>query len=170
MGQSTMSAALSRLRTLFQDELLVRVGRDYELTPLARQVLPQVQRTLPLIAQALGQEERFDPGTARRIFRLRLTDYAGVELRPLFALAQAAAPGLQTLADLVCGMVWGTLMRTRMQKQKQKTVTTTRARGIRCDQLNLTILGSGSHLRPQHPGSRPRSGLVTRVHSLVGYQ
>lgn len=95
VGQSTMSAALSRLRTLFQDELLVRVGRDYELTPLARQVLPQVQRTLPLIAQALGQEERFDPGTARRIFRLRLTDYAGVELRPLFALAQAAAPGIR---------------------------------------------------------------------------
>lgn len=95
VGQSTMSAALSRLRLLFEDELLVRVGRDYELTPLARAVLPQVQRTLPLVAQALGQEEQFDPETARRTFRLQLTDYAGVELRPLFALAQAAAPGIR---------------------------------------------------------------------------
>ena len=34
MGQSTMSSALARLRTVFQDELLVRIGRDYELTPL----------------------------------------------------------------------------------------------------------------------------------------
>lgn len=95
VGQSTMSTALSRLRVLFQDELLVRVGRDYELTPLARQLLPQVQRTLPMVAQALGQEDVFDPATSRRTFRLHLSDYAGVELRPLFRLAQAAAPGIR---------------------------------------------------------------------------
>lgn len=95
VGQSTMSTALSRLRVLFQDELLVRIGRDYELTPLARQLMPQVQRTLPMIAQALGQEEVFDPATSRRTFRLHLSDYAGVEMRPLFRLAQAAAPGIR---------------------------------------------------------------------------
>ena len=49
MGQSSMSSALSRLRLQFNDELLVRVGRDYELTPLARLLLPQLQLTLPLI-------------------------------------------------------------------------------------------------------------------------
>ncbi|GAA5026787.1 LysR family transcriptional regulator [Microbacterium fluvii] len=95
LGQSTMSAALSRLRTLFQDELLVRIGRDYELTPLARQILPQVQLTLPLVAQALGQEESFAPATSRRTFGIQLSDYGAVELRPLFALAQAAAPGIR---------------------------------------------------------------------------
>ncbi|MBX3195687.1 MAG: LysR family transcriptional regulator [Microbacteriaceae bacterium] len=94
MGQSTMSSALARLRTQFQDELLVRVGRDYELTPLARQLLPQVQVTLPLIERALGQLRGFDP-TLTRTFTVQLTDYAAIELRPLFVLASAAAEGVQ---------------------------------------------------------------------------
>ncbi len=36
LSQPAMSAALARLRRRFDDELLVRAGRDYELTPLAR--------------------------------------------------------------------------------------------------------------------------------------
>jgi DNA-binding transcriptional LysR family regulator len=95
LGQSTMSSALARLRTVFQDELLVRVGRDYELTPLARQILPQVQLTLPLLAQALGQDELFDPATTRRRFSIQISDYAAIELRPLFSLASAVAPGIR---------------------------------------------------------------------------
>ncbi|MFT4212064.1 MAG: LysR family transcriptional regulator [Microbacterium sp.] len=95
LGQSTMSSALARLRSQFQDELLVRIGRDYELTPLARQLLPQVQLALPLIAQALGQEEAFEPATSRRRFTLQLTDYSAMELRPLFALANELAPGVR---------------------------------------------------------------------------
>ncbi|MDQ1204822.1 LysR family transcriptional regulator [Microbacterium sp. SORGH_AS_0862] len=95
VGQSTMSSALARLRALFLDELLVRVGRDYELTPLARQILPQVQRTLPLVALALGQEESFEPATSRRSFTIQVTDYGAIELRPLFALANALAPGIR---------------------------------------------------------------------------
>ncbi|GGH33574.1 LysR family transcriptional regulator [Microbacterium album] len=90
MGQSTMSAALSRLRGQFEDELLVRVGRDYELTPLARQLLPQVQLTIPLVERALGVEQTFDPSEAQRRFRVQLTDYAAVELRPYFRLLRAA--------------------------------------------------------------------------------
>jgi DNA-binding transcriptional LysR family regulator len=94
LGQSTMSTALARLRTVFHDELLVRVGRDYELTPLARQILPQVQLTLPLVAQALGQES-FDPATSTRTFTLQITDFGALELRSLFDLAQAEAPGIR---------------------------------------------------------------------------
>lgn len=80
MGQSSMSSALSRLRLLFADELLVRVGRDYELTPLARLLLPQVQLTLPLIENALGSGEPFDPRLSHRTFKLLMSDYAMVEL------------------------------------------------------------------------------------------
>lgn len=95
VGQSTMSSALSRLRVLFQDELLVRVGRDYELTPLARQILPQLRLTLPLVAQALGQREPFDPTTTRRAFAIELSDYTAMRLAPLFAMAATAAPGIR---------------------------------------------------------------------------
>lgn len=94
MGQSSMSAALSRLRVQFNDELLVRVGRDYELTPLARQLLPQVQLTIPLIERALGGGDEFDPQTSTRTFSLMMSDFAALELAPVFHRALERAPGI----------------------------------------------------------------------------
>lgn len=85
MGQSSMSSALSRLRATFDDELLVRVGRDYELTPLARLMLPQIQVTLPLIERALNSGEPFDPRTSRRNYRLMMTDFAMIEVQTTLA-------------------------------------------------------------------------------------
>ncbi|GAA3755716.1 LysR family transcriptional regulator [Microbacterium kribbense] len=91
MGQSSMSTALARLRTVFHDELLVRVGREYELTPLARLLLPQVQHTLPLIERVLRGEKEFDPATARRGLTLMATDYGAMRLRgPLGAVLEQA--------------------------------------------------------------------------------
>jgi DNA-binding transcriptional LysR family regulator len=95
MGQSSMSSALSRLRLQFKDELLVRVGRDYELTPLARLLLPQLQLTLPLIESALMSQEAFDPLTSQRHFRVLMSDYAAVELKPRFSQAMNEAPQIR---------------------------------------------------------------------------
>ena len=94
MSQSSMSSALSRLRVQFNDELLVRVGRDYELTPMGQLLLPQLQRTLPLIERALRSEGDFDAATSTRKFRLMLTDYSAVELKPILALALLVAPNI----------------------------------------------------------------------------
>ena len=38
-SQPAMSAALARLRDMFGDQLLMRVGREYRLTPLARDLI-----------------------------------------------------------------------------------------------------------------------------------
>jgi DNA-binding transcriptional LysR family regulator len=95
MGQSSMSSALSRLRLQFNDELLVRVGRDYELTPLARLLLPQLQLTLPLIENALMSQEAFDPATSTRHYRLLMSDYAAIELRPRLSQAMNEAPHIR---------------------------------------------------------------------------
>lgn len=95
MGQSSMSSALSRLRVLFNDELLVRVGREYELTPLARILLPQVQRTLPLIDNALRSHKPFDPATSVRTYRIMMSDYAALELKPRLTKILRAAPNIQ---------------------------------------------------------------------------
>jgi DNA-binding transcriptional LysR family regulator len=95
MGQSSMSTALARLRTVFNDELLVRVGRDYELTPLARLLLPQVQETLPHIERLLAGEKEFDPATARRAFTIMMTDYSAMRLRAPFAAVLERAPEME---------------------------------------------------------------------------
>lgn len=95
MGQSSMSTALSRLRSQFGDELLVRVGRDYELTPLARLILPQLQRTLPLVESALMSQEGFDPSVSKRVFKLMMTDFSALQMKPLLTKAIALAPNIQ---------------------------------------------------------------------------
>lgn len=95
MGQSSMSSALSRLRAVFNDELLVRVGREYELTPLAKILLPQVQRTLPLIENALKSQKPFDPATSHRTFKILMSDYAALELKPRLTKALRAAPNVK---------------------------------------------------------------------------
>ena len=64
LSQPAMSAALARLRRRFDDELLVRAGRDYELTPFARDLLPEVQHAVRLLARALNLEDEFDPATS----------------------------------------------------------------------------------------------------------
>lgn len=76
MSQPAMSGALGRLRRHFDDELLVRHGRDFELTPLARELLPEVQEALRLIRAALQVDRTFDPRTSDRVFRLTMSDYA----------------------------------------------------------------------------------------------
>jgi DNA-binding transcriptional LysR family regulator len=93
MSQPAMSAALARLRRLYGDELLVRVGREYELTPLARALLPQVQQTLPLIEQALMVADEFEPAAADQSLRIALSDYAMSVLHgPLLSQVRRMAP------------------------------------------------------------------------------
>ena len=76
MAQPAMSTALARLRRHYRDDLLVRVGRDYELTPFARSLLPVVEQTMPLIEQALALSDDFDPATSTRAFSITMSDYA----------------------------------------------------------------------------------------------
>jgi DNA-binding transcriptional LysR family regulator len=96
LSQPTMSAALARLRRRFDDELLVRSGRDYELTPFARDLLPEVQHAVRLLGRALDLEEDFDPSRSDRTFRLTMSDYALAVLHePLLRHLGADAPGIR---------------------------------------------------------------------------
>lgn len=100
MSQPAMSAALAKLRRKFDDELLVRVGRDYVLTPFARDLLPEVQQTARQISKALRVDEDFDPATSSRTFRLVMSDYAVAVLHePLLDRIARQAPGVRLEID-----------------------------------------------------------------------
>lgn len=95
MTQPAMSSALARLRRHYGDELLVRVGRGYELTPLAHALLPDVQRAMPLIESAFQLSERFAPPTSDRRFSIAMSDYALTVLHgPLTRRMAAEAPAV----------------------------------------------------------------------------
>lgn len=110
LAQPAMSQILGRYRRHFDDELLVRVGRDHELTPLARDLLPHVQEALRLMRTALRVEESFDPATSDRLFTVTASDYSmTVLIEPLRRRVRVSAPLVRLefvdLADLVDDLV-----------------------------------------------------------------
>ena len=103
-SQPAMSTALGRLRRHYQDELLVRVGRDYELTPFAKALVASVQVAMQSVELALGTGRRFDPATSEHTFRIHATDYAITVLaEPLLRRAAALAPGIRLGFDTIPG-------------------------------------------------------------------
>lgn len=96
MSQPAMSGALTRLRRQFHDELLVRHGRDFELTPFAREMLPEVQEAWRLVRAALQIDVAFEPETSARVFRMTMSDYAlSVVHAPLLARVRERAPHIR---------------------------------------------------------------------------
>jgi DNA-binding transcriptional LysR family regulator len=61
VSQPVMSSALARLRRHFGDDLLVRDGNGYELTPLARQMRPALAEALGAVARVTDARVVFDP-------------------------------------------------------------------------------------------------------------
>jgi DNA-binding transcriptional LysR family regulator len=93
VSQPAMSGALARLRRHFDDELLVRTGGDYELTPLATKLKPIVAEAVAGAEAVFGHDPGFDPRSARRTFSISLSEYAMTVLAaPLVRLLAAKAP------------------------------------------------------------------------------
>jgi DNA-binding transcriptional LysR family regulator len=95
-SQPAMSAALARLRDLFDDRLLVRVGREYQPTPFAKDLLGPLQVSLAALSNTLERKAMFDPRTSEREFTIAAVDYTTlVILQPLLAHLQEVAPGIR---------------------------------------------------------------------------
>ena len=75
LSQPAMSRALARLRQLLDDELLVRAGSGYVLTPRAERIEGRLAGLMPQL-ETLFAAEVFDPATAEEHYRLAATDYA----------------------------------------------------------------------------------------------
>ena len=76
LSQPAMSAALARLRRRFDDELLVRAGRGFELTPLAEDLRPVVAEAVEAAEALLGNQRDFDAATSTKRFTVSMSEYA----------------------------------------------------------------------------------------------
>lgn len=111
LSQPAMSAALQRLRALFEDALFVRSGRAMLPTVRAVELQGQIGQALTQLRNALEPQAPFNPQTSRRIFSLSGGDYASMIILPhLAAKIAAAAPHIdlrfrfaekQTVVDLL---------------------------------------------------------------------
>lgn len=95
LGQPAISAALSRLRTLFDDPLFVRTGRSMEPTPRAQEIFALLSPALDSISTAVSRAADFDPATSKAVFRIGLSDDVEFALLPaLLRRLRAEAPGV----------------------------------------------------------------------------
>jgi DNA-binding transcriptional LysR family regulator len=92
LSQPAMSNGLRRLRTLFDDPLLVRTSEGMTPTERALELEPLVRDALTRIDQAVQPRSEFRPGEARGVFRIMASDYAESTLLPRGA-RRAAQPG-----------------------------------------------------------------------------
>lgn len=95
LSQSAVSAALDRLRAVFSDPLLVRVGNRMEPTPFARRLQGPIKTALASVSLALALPQKFDPARARATVRLGTSDYFGLLMLPaLYKLLARESPGI----------------------------------------------------------------------------
>lgn len=95
LTQSAVSQSLRRLRLALGDELFVRDGKGISPTPWALELYKLISPSLNSIGAAIRQNDRFDPATSTRRFRVRLkTTLAGCIASHLMARINRAAPGV----------------------------------------------------------------------------
>jgi DNA-binding transcriptional LysR family regulator len=95
IGQPAMSAALSRLRVLFEDELFVRLGRQMQPTLKAQTIAPGILAALQQIRQTVTSSQAFEPISSDRTFALGSSDYTSLVLvPPLLQFSCQTAPSL----------------------------------------------------------------------------
>ncbi|NWL77738.1 nodulation protein NfeD [Pseudomonas taiwanensis] len=75
MTQSATSGVLGRLRTYFEDDLLVQVGRKMMPTPLAKELEIPVREVLLKIQTSITAKPVYDIAESKRHFRIMASDY-----------------------------------------------------------------------------------------------
>ena len=80
--QPAMSNGLRRLRTLFEDPLLVRTSDGMTPTNRALELQPLIRHVLVDIEQAVRPQTPFEPVGSQRVFRIMASDYAESTLIP----------------------------------------------------------------------------------------
>lgn len=100
LSQPAMSNALSRLRRVFEDPLLMRTPGGMKPTPVAQSLMPAVRDALDGLRAALEERPVFDAKASRRTFHVLANDYAEIILlAPMIREMHSKAPGLTLKVD-----------------------------------------------------------------------
>ena len=82
LGQPAMSAALGRLRSLFEDKLFIRMGKEMRPTSKAMEIAPGIVTALGQIRQTIEVSRTFDPASAKQSFAISSSDYISFVVVP----------------------------------------------------------------------------------------
>ncbi|WP_060485476.1 LysR substrate-binding domain-containing protein [Pseudomonas sp. NBRC 111123] len=161
LAQPTVSAALARLRTMFNDPLLIRVGNRMEPSARAAEVIKHLTPALDAMSAALSLTHDFDPPTSKMTFRIGLSDdvESGL-LPPLLRALRTEAPHVVVVVQhvdywripdlLATGDVTVGISQTRglPANAKRKVLRTMQARVLRADKSAQPLTLEEFCLRP----------------------
>jgi DNA-binding transcriptional LysR family regulator len=100
LSQPAMSAAISRLRALFDDPLFVRTGAGMVPTPKAQTLSPSIRLVVQTIQTDILLPKSFDPSLSDRTFTLVTPDIAEVNFLPRLLSKMAEQSPLISLKTL----------------------------------------------------------------------
>lgn len=113
LTQPSVSAALSRLRDYFGDELLVQIGRRMMPTAKGENLAPAIKEMLNVVRFRITASDRYDPAQSRRRFRIVASDYAfdvlvskalaKAEQMSPYACFDVSPPGPQRMREFIDG-------------------------------------------------------------------
>jgi len=96
VSPSAVSHALARLRSLFDDPLLIRAGRSMVLSARAEELCSTVREAMMAAERVFAGKKVVDPATLKQRFTVVSTDYATlVLLQPLGTRLKQIARGVQ---------------------------------------------------------------------------
>lgn len=96
LSQPATSSALNRLRHIFNDRLMERIGRRMQLTERGHQLQAPLREALEQLRVVVTASERFDPSTADLTVRIMCSDQLAFVLLPLLrAKLRALAPKIE---------------------------------------------------------------------------
>jgi len=74
VSQGAISSSLKRLRDIFNDELFIRTNQCMVPTNYAMELAPKISLALNTISLISPEQEKFDPKTSNRVFKIALSD------------------------------------------------------------------------------------------------
>ncbi len=93
LSQPTVSVWLSKLRRQLRDPLFVRTSSGMKPTPRADALIGPAREALALLHRIASEADQFDAATAKRTFRISMTDASHITLLPkLLARVRSLAP------------------------------------------------------------------------------
>jgi LysR family nod box-dependent transcriptional activator len=115
LSQPATSAALRRLRGVFDDPLLERAGARWRLTTFAKGLVEPVSEIVASIDATLNRRYVFDPATSTRRFRIAAADDVScVLLQPLVEHLEKVAPSVELLITKPDGETASSLMKRQL--------------------------------------------------------
>jgi DNA-binding transcriptional LysR family regulator len=102
MAQAHVSGILNKLRRHFGDPLFARTSRGMEPTPYAEQLYPDILQSFERLSSPNSHRKGFEPTTAKRQFRICMTDISEIVVLPvLINEVQRLAGGVAIEAERI---------------------------------------------------------------------